>query len=42
LPRYEIELPKEAQPILKYAGNVFSRPAFRLSLSDAEQEMRLV
>jgi RNA polymerase-associated protein len=41
LPQYEIELPKEAQPILKYASMVFSRPTFRQSLSDAEQEMRL-
>jgi stringent starvation protein A len=41
LPHYEIDLPKEAAPIMKYASLVFSRPAFRLSLSDAEQEMRL-
>ena len=41
LPRYQIELPKEAQPLLKYANLLFSRPAFRLSLSDEEREMRL-
>jgi RNA polymerase-associated protein len=42
LPYYEIDLPPQAQPIIKYAGLIFSRPAFRESLSDAEQEMRLI
>jgi RNA polymerase-associated protein len=28
LPRYEIDLPPQAQPILKYASTIFSRPAF--------------
>src|SRR3954449_3881860 len=41
LPRYEIDLPPQAQPILKYAGVIFSRPAFRASLSESEREMRL-
>jgi stringent starvation protein A len=41
LPYYEIELPPEAQPVIKYASLIFSRPAFRESLSDAEREMRL-
>lgn len=41
LPRYEIDLPKEAQPILKYASVVFARPGFRDSLSEAERDMRL-
>jgi RNA polymerase-associated protein len=41
LPRYEIDLPPQAQPILKYAGSIFSRPAFRASLSENEREMRL-
>ena len=41
LPRYEIDLPPQAQPILKYAGTIFSRPAFRASLSESEREMRL-
>ena len=41
LPRYEIDLPPQAQPILKYANNIFSRPAFRASLSENEREMRL-
>src|SRR3954468_4377103 len=39
---YEIDLPPQAQPIVKYAGLLFSRPAFRESLSDTEQEMRLL
>ena len=42
LPRYEIDLPPQAQPIIKYASLLFSRAAFRESLSDAEQEMRLL
>ncbi len=39
---YEIDLPPQAQPIIKYAGLLFSRAAFRESLSDTEQEMRLI
>jgi len=39
LPRYEVEL--TSAPIIKYAHLVFSRPAFRDSLSDTEQEMRI-
>jgi RNA polymerase-associated protein len=42
LPHYEIELPPQAQAILKYESVVFARPAFRDSLSEAEQEMRLL
>lgn len=41
LPYYRIELPKEAQPVLRYANQLFLRPAFRLSLSPQEREMRL-
>ena len=41
LPRYEIDLPPQAQPIIKYAGHVFARPGFRDSLSEAEREMRI-
>jgi RNA polymerase-associated protein len=37
---WEIDLPPQAQPITKYANLLFSRPAFRNSLSRAEQEMR--
>ena len=38
---WEIDLPAQAQPVIRYANLVFSRPAFRHSLSGAEQEMRL-
>ena len=41
LPHYEIELPTQAAPILKYAEMIFARPGFRRTLSVAEQEMRL-
>jgi RNA polymerase-associated protein len=41
LPRWRIELPKESAPLLKYANLLFSRPAFRMSLSPQEREMRL-
>lgn len=41
LPRYRIDLPKEAAPLLKYANLLFSRPAFRLALSAQEREMRI-
>lgn len=41
LPRYEIDLPRDAAPLLKYASLVFSRPGFRASLSELEMEMRI-
>jgi len=41
LPRWDIELPKDSPALLKYANRIFSRPGFRLSLSDVEQEMRV-
>ena len=41
LPRYRIDLPKEAAPLMKYANLLFSRPAFRMSLSPQEREMRI-
>ena len=41
LPYYEIDLPAQAQPIVKYASLIFSRPGFRDSLSEVEREMRL-
>jgi RNA polymerase-associated protein len=41
LPRYHIELPKDAVALQKYANRLFSRPAFRLSLSEQEREMRI-
>ncbi|MGH8298233.1 MAG: glutathione S-transferase N-terminal domain-containing protein [Steroidobacteraceae bacterium] len=40
LPHYEVELPPKAQPIVKYASQIFARAAFRDSLSEAEREMR--
>lgn len=40
LPRWEIDLPREAQAIVKYANLLFARPSFRQSLSRIEQEMR--
>ncbi len=39
LPRYEIELPRQAKPVLDYAGRLFTRKAFRQSLSEPEKEM---
>ena len=42
LPHFEIELPAQVTAITRYADLIFSRPAFRDSLSDAEQEMRLL
>ena len=41
LPHWRIELPKESTPLLKYANLLFSRPAFRMSLSPQEREMRI-
>ncbi len=41
LPHWRIELPKESTPLLKYANLLFSRPAFRMSLSPQEREMRV-
>ncbi len=41
LPHYGIDLPKEAQPIMRYAANIFPRPGFRASLTGAEREMRV-
>jgi RNA polymerase-associated protein len=41
LPRWRIELPKESVALHKYARLLFSRPAFRLSLSPQEREMRV-
>ncbi len=40
LPSYGIELPAQAQPIVKYMNSMFARPAFRSCLSDAERSMR--
>ncbi|MDY6943076.1 MAG: glutathione S-transferase N-terminal domain-containing protein [Pseudomonadota bacterium] len=40
LPYYEVELPKQAQPILDYAERVFRRSGFVNSLTDAEKDIR--
>jgi RNA polymerase-associated protein len=40
LRHYDIELPPQAQAMIKYAANVFARPSFRSSLSDVEMQMR--
>ena len=41
LPGWDIDLAKDSPALLKYANRLFSRPGFRLSLSDVEQEMRV-
>lgn len=38
LPIYGVELPSQLKPLLRYAERIFSRPSFRASLSEAEQE----
>ena len=40
LPLYQLELPRQAKPILDYADRLFARKAFKLSLTDAERDMR--
>jgi stringent starvation protein A len=40
LQSYGIQLPAQAQPIVKYMNSIFVRAAFRACLSDAEREMR--
>ena len=40
LPYYGIELPHQAQPIVKYMNAIFARSTFRACLSVAEREMR--
>lgn len=37
---YDIELPRQARPLLEYAERVFARKSFKLSLTEAEREMR--
>jgi len=41
LPYFGIDLPPQAQAVTRYANHVFSRPSFRESLSENEQEMRI-
>ena len=40
LPRYRIELPRQAKPVIEYAERMFERESFQASLSEAEHEMR--
>jgi RNA polymerase-associated protein len=40
LPYYGIELPPQAQPIVKYMNSIFARSTFRACLSAAERDMR--
>jgi RNA polymerase-associated protein len=40
LPALGIQLPRQASPMLEYAARLFTRKSFKLSLSDAEREMR--
>ena len=40
LPSYGIELPVQAQPIVKYMNSIFARSTFRSCLSEAERGMR--
>jgi RNA polymerase-associated protein len=40
LPRFRVELPAQARPVLEYAERMFERQSFQQSLSDAEREMR--
>ena len=40
LPRYEIDLPAQAKALHKYSERLFNRPAFKLSLTEAEREIR--
>lgn len=40
LDHYDIELPRQARPILDYAERLFARKAFKLSLTELEKEMR--
>ena len=40
LPYFDIELPPQAKALNKYAERLFSRPAFKSSLSTIERELR--
>ena len=42
LPEYDIELPKSAKPILKYADRLFERTSFVENLSEQEEEIRSI
>ncbi len=40
LPQMKIELPSTAKALAGYANRLFKRPSFRLSLTEAEKELR--
>lgn len=40
LPHYGVKLGAPAKPLVKYSDKLFDRPAFQVSLSPVEQEMR--
>lgn len=40
LQHYSIDLPRQAKPVLDYAGRMFERESFQASLTEAEREMR--
>lgn len=40
LPHYGIDLPSQAKAIVKYGDSMFSRPSFKNSLTEVEQELR--
>lgn len=42
LPQFGVELPSQLKPMLRYAERIFSRPCFKASLSEAEQELAKV
>ena len=41
LPELDIELPKQAQPLIDYAERMFARDAFQECLTEPEREMRI-
>jgi RNA polymerase-associated protein len=39
LKHYQIELPRQAKPVLQYAARMFARGSFKASLTEAEREL---
>ena len=39
LKHYQVELPRQAKPVLQYAARMFGRESFRASLTEAEREL---
>ncbi len=42
LPQFGVELPSQLKPLLRYADRIFSRPSFKASLSEVEQDLARV